>query len=62
MARTVADAAHLMDVLTGTPGGRGPHSADLDKNGLKGIKLLVPENLWDWNAPAEYRQVRPLTL
>ena len=58
MARTVEDAAYLMDIIADGPKIGRSYSSGLKTTALDGVKLLVPENLWDWEAPTENRQVR----
>ena len=58
MARTVEDAAYLMDIIADGPKIGQHYSSGLKATALEGVKLLVPENLWDWEAPAENRQAR----
>lgn len=48
MCRTVYDAAIMLEVISGRPGG---YTRDLDKSKrLDGVRLLVPTNLTDWKS------------
>jgi amidase len=56
MARTVADAAALLDAMAGTS------SVDELGRGAKGLRIGVPRDLWGYNPAADHAAERALSI
>ena len=50
MCRTVTDAAHLLQAIVSERGAGIDYTATLKTDALTGQRVIVPENLWNWDA------------
>lgn len=50
MARSVIDAAHLLQAMVSGGKVQDEYVSGLEANALNGQRLIVPQNLWQWNA------------